>query len=228
MNRGSEALQLFKSLLGPTLLILLWMSFIRLSLYGALFFSQLGWHQDLPAAFIAGFRFDLLVMGFFWIPVVLGGWASVLFVSPRKLFLFWKLYFVVVVLLIFDFSWLDFFWTAFKGERLNHEFLNENSMEFLDQSWQQLGPFLSWSVTAFFGIYAMALVFYLYRLRMKKDYSLPSRKKIMAQALFSIFLVALAARGTWTPHHLNLEHSQISQTPQINQIPLNALWNLDK
>jgi len=42
-------------------------------------------------------------------------------------------------------------------------------------------------------------------------------------------LFAAGARGTWTSHHLELQDSeQISNTPQLNELSLNALWTLDK
>ncbi len=228
MNRGSEALQLFKSFLKPTLLILLWMSGLRLLLFWTIFQPPIDWHPEIPAAFAAGVRFDLLVLGFFWIPVILFTWAACLFVSPRKTFFFWKMYFAVVVLIIFDLSWLDFFWSAQHMSRINHEFFFQGAWVMIDQGWQIVGHGLAWLVTALMALTALALIWVLHKLPMKKDYSLPGPWKIAWQSFVVFLLVASAARGTWTPHHLNIEHAQVSDSDLVNQLPLNAVWNLDK
>lgn len=226
--RGSEALQLLKCLLKPTFLILIWMTFLRLLLTAAFFYPKIGMHSDLPAAFWAGFRFDFLVLGFAWIPIVAITWLWALAFPPRKLFFLWKIYFVVAVLLTFDLSWMDFFWTAVTSSRLNHEFFSADSKQILDEGWKLLGPTKSWIATFGMGLSSLGLVLYLHELKLKKDYSMPPIWKVTLQALLSFLFVAFAARGTWTPHHLNIEHAQVSENPLLNQIPLNPLWNLDK
>jgi hypothetical protein len=228
MMRGSEALQLLKSLLKPTLLILLWMTVLRLLLYAAVYEPKIGMHPDLAAAFFAGFRFDLLVLGFAWIPIVVFTWLWALAMPPRKLLLVWKLYLVICILAVFDFSWLDFFWTAVAGARINHEFFTSDSKQVLDEGWKILGAGRAWIVTLGMGLSSLGLVIYVYDLKLKKSYSIPSRAKVICMAIASVFLVALAARGTWTAHHLNIEHAQVSENPIVNQIPLNPIWNLDK
>ncbi|MGZ5278943.1 MAG: hypothetical protein ACXWC9_03320 [Pseudobdellovibrionaceae bacterium] len=228
MIKGSEAFQVLKALLKPTLLILIWMTVLRLLLYAAVYQVKIQATQDLTAAFFAGFRFDLLVMGFFWIPIVAVTWASALFMSPRKLFFFWKLYFVIGILIIFDLSWMDLFWSMVSNVRLNSQFFQTDSRIILDQGWKLLGPAKSWICTLGMGFSSLGLVLWLYGLKLEKNYNLPSKAKLGLQVLVSFFLVALAARGTWTAHHLNIEHAQVSADPLVNQIPLNAVWNLDK
>ncbi|MEZ0392990.1 MAG: hypothetical protein ACAH59_12290 [Pseudobdellovibrionaceae bacterium] len=225
--RGSEAFQVLKAHLKPTLLILLWMTGLRLLLFVALFYHQIGFHPDLPAALWAGFRFDLLIMGFFWIPIVLLTWAVCLIMPPRYLFFFWKLYFVVGILIIFDFSWMDFFWTAVTNRRLDSHFFNADLKFILDQGWHLVGETKAWIVTLAMGFSSLGLVLAIYGLKLEKNYNLPSKTKLAVEFFLSFFLVASAARGTWTAHHLRGEDALVSTDAILNQLPLNPLWNLD-
>jgi hypothetical protein len=54
MIKGSEAFQVLKALLKPTLLILIWMSVLRLLTYAAVYFPKIQATQELGAAFFAG------------------------------------------------------------------------------------------------------------------------------------------------------------------------------
>lgn len=228
MYKGSEAVQLLKILLKPTLLILCWMSALRALLFAAVIHSQTGFHPDLGAAFFAGFRFDLLVLGFIWIPVVVLIWLWALAFSPRKLFFPAKIYFVVIVLLIFDLSWMDLFWTSVTSFRMNSEFFQADTQVILDQGWKVLGTRKSWISTLGMGLSSLGVVLYIHGLKWKSAYSATPPMKLAFHIFLSFFLVAFAARGTWTAHHLNIEHAQVSKEPLINQLVLNAPWNLDK
>jgi hypothetical protein len=228
MYRGSDAFQLLKVLLKPTLLILGWMSILRLLLFIAVFYPEVGMHADLPAAFLMGLRFDLLVLGFLWIPIVVLTWVWTIALPPRKLLMFWKIYLVLAVLAIFDLSWMDFFWTAVSRTRLNHESFSADTRLILDQGWKLLGESKPWIATIAMGLSSLGLVLVIYEVKFKNSYSATPKAKLALQVAVSILLVGLAARGTWTPHHLALEHAQVSSNPMINQLPLNPLWNLDK
>jgi hypothetical protein len=228
MLKGSEAVQVLKTLLKPTLLVLIWMMVLRMLLVATVYYPKLQSTENLNLAFFTGFRFDLLVMGFFWIPIVVITWLSTLFMSPRKLFFFWKLYFVIGILIIFDLYWMDLFWSAVSNVRLNSDLFHVDTKVIFDEGWKLIGATKSWVCTLGMGFSSLGLVLSLYGLHLQKNYNLPSRGKLAAQVLLSLLLVAFAARGTWTPHHLNIEHAQVSSDPVMNQIPLNPLWNLDK
>jgi hypothetical protein len=228
MIKGSEAFQVLKALLKPTALVLIWMMVLRLLIFGAVYQAKIQNGSDLPAALFAGFRFDLCVMGFFWIPIVVVTWASTFFIHPRKLFFFWKLYFVLGILIIFDLSWMDLFWSMVSNVRLNAQFFQADSRIILDQGWHLLGPAKAWICTLGMGFSSLGLVLWLYGLKLAKNYDLPSKGKLALQVVGSLLLVAFSARGTLTPHHIGIEHAQVSTDPLVNQIPLNAVWNLDK
>lgn len=232
LSRSNEALQILRGLLKPTIVILLWMSALRALIYVGVYSGQIGWHPDIPAAFWAGFRFDLLIMGFFWIPVVLITWATAAVVSPRKLFFAWKLYFAIAILFIFDLYWMDLLWTAGKNFRLNHEFMNASRQVAMDAGWSALGRSRALVFTASMAVSSLGLLFLVYWTELKKFKKPITQYKAIAWCLFSIFAVAFAARGTVTPRHLNIEHAQVSEDKEkgqlINQLPLNPVWNMDK
>ena len=57
----------------------------------------------------------------------------------------------------------------------------------------------------------------------------PAKKGEMAlRILLPLILIVLAARGTVTPHHLALEHSEVSNSKELNEMALNAVWCFDK
>lgn len=228
MRRGSEILQLLKSLLNPTILILIWMSVCRYTLYDSLFSAQFSNSPYLKAAFVAGYRFDLCVLGFFWIPPLILSCVLGLLIDPKKLFVLWKVYFMAIVGAVFYFSWMDFFWTAVKGTRLNSQFFESDAMAVLQAGWQAVGSNQSWIATGIMGIPAVLLLVMLFRKTLGPVRMVPTKLGMAFQFLAFFFFVTFAARGTWTPHHLNIEHTRISPSGQLNQLPLNALWNLDK
>ena len=135
-----DVLPIFLTLLKPTALVLFWMSLLRALLFVGVFSGQVGFHPDLGAAFFAGFRFDIMVLGFFWIPIVVVTWVWSTLFSPRKIFSAWKIYWAAVVLIIFDLSWVDLLWTAAKNSRLNHEVFNASQRIIIDSGWTVLGP----------------------------------------------------------------------------------------
>ncbi len=64
----------------------------------------------------------------------------------------------------------------------------------------------------------------------KDEYSpqIGSRFEIALRIVIPLIVVILAARGTVEPHHLALEHSEVSNSKPINEMALNAVWCFDK
>ncbi|MES3038052.1 MAG: hypothetical protein V4736_09120 [Bdellovibrionota bacterium] len=46
--------------------------------------------------------------------------------------------------------------------------------------------------------------------------------------MISALLIALGARGTLTPHHLELQHSKLTSSKEINAWILSPLWTINK
>ncbi len=233
MKFNREAFQILKTLLKPSLWILLWMSLLRLLLFAALLHGRVGFHADLPMAFFAGARFDLLILGFFWIPVVLITWLYAFVGDPCKLLKFYKLYFCCLILLQFDFAWWDLFWVAVHQVRINSQFFSTDFRSLISEGVKVFGPVRAFVFPASMGLSAFGLILNVWWLKVARSADMKSSQpvsvlKLSLQVTLSVFLVALAARGTWTPHHLNAEHAQISDNSWINQLALNPIWNADK
>lgn len=228
----TEAHQIFSALVKPTVLILLWMSLLRLVLFVGVFSGQIGFHPDLTMALFTGVRFDALVLGFLWIPILVLTWIWSSFSCPKKLFRLWKFYLIMAVLIIFYFSWLDLFWTAAKNLRLNHEFFEASQRIILDSGGVVLGRARSIVFTGAMISSCLGILLSIHWLPFPPEKTGSSETgsplKIFLQAMVILFCVALAARGTWTAHHLNVEHAEVSENTLVNQIPLNPIWNMDK
>ena len=237
MKFGREAFQVLKTLLKPSFWILLWMSLLRFLLFVALYQGHIGLHADLPKAFFAGARFDLLILGFFWLPLVVITWLSAFAYDPRKLLKFYKLYFCGFILLQFDFAWWDLFWVAVHQSRLDHQFFTADFRSLISEGVAVFGVTRAFVFPASMGLAAFGLILSIWWLKIPKI-SASEKGEMRAQPVFnsilaiqilgSLLLVALAARGTWTAHHLNSEHAQISNNPLLNQLALNPIWNADK
>ncbi|MBK7960209.1 MAG: hypothetical protein IPK04_02680 [Bdellovibrionales bacterium] len=50
----------------------------------------------------------------------------------------------------------------------------------------------------------------------------------IVRILFPLMTVAFFARGTLSAHHLELQHSEISDHPVLNELVLNPIWTMDK
>ncbi len=220
-----DGLKLFGKL---TLAILGWLSFFRLLLYIFVLNQNKFPLMETLVGFWMGFRFDLLVLGFLWIPFIFFVWLAPLKWSPRKLLPFFKIYWLLQILLIFNLSWMDIFWTEEFNVRLNDSFKLPDSFEVLGFGWEKLGFFDSIFVTFLMVFSTAFLLHFLVKLDLKKTFHTPSARQTILRAIASLLLVAFSARGTLTPHHLELAHAQISNDPLLNQLPLNAMWNMDK
>lgn len=226
--RAQEAFNGLKLFAKLTLAILGWLSFFRLVLFTFVLNQNKFPLAETLLAFWMGFRFDLLVLGFLWIPFVFIVWLTPLRWSPKKLLPYFKFYWLVQIFLMFNLSWMDIFWTGQFHSRLNDSFKFPESMADLSLAWEKMGYFDSILSTALMGVATVFLLHYLVNLELKKTFETPSHQKTLVRVLLSLLFVAFAARGTLTPHHLELAHAQISNDPLLNQLPLNAMWNMDK
>lgn len=183
---------------------------------------------DIVNAFVIGLRFDLLVLGFFAIPLVtiLPGILFFNFSEIKISFLI-KLYLSAVSLIILFSSYIS----------LPHYLMSERHFR-----WAQDSVFVSWPLVGM-GVYVLVHLIFLFLLLgclksvWGRDYLRwaggwpqawsPSLKLFVAY-LLPLFIVALAARGTLGARHLELAHSEISVWPHVNELALNAVWCFDK
>lgn len=189
---------------------------------------------EIVYAFVAGLRFDLLVFGFIMIPVYLSLMVQALAMKwPRWLLTGFKFYFGAIWLVICLLSCADFFFFARHGRRMRFADYRQWTFEdFFEQTkaLQANQTLVFLTITILLLILGYMLIRGLKFGEWKDEYSPQpgSQLEIFWRVLFPVFLVALAARGTLEPHHLEYSHSLISNNTVINEMALNAVWCFDK
>lgn len=216
--------------------LILFMSLFRLNLYFLSVFHATpdAVFVEVAQSFLTGFRFDLLVFGFLFIPL----YFLILFQTflekwPQWMFFLYKSYFVVAWFLICSLSFVDYFHFARHGSRMRFEdYLNWNPDVLAAQA-QSLQPNQVW-IFLVISVLLFVLGFMLTKSLnfgdWKDEYS-PlggGKVEILWRVVVPVLLIALAARGTIEPHHLAFEHSQVSSFSPINEMSLNAVWCFDK
>jgi len=178
-------------------------------------------HPDLFLSLFTGIRFDLLILGFIWIPLIVGIWILPILVSARGTFWLAKIYLMGTSIVILYDSMIDFAWFQIFSHRLKGEL----SMPISDLL-KQAASAHSWAWLM--GVYLLMalpcswLILKIIQRKLKTQKKSENPFLVIAKILASILLVALAARGTLTPHHLAKEHSEISTQPLLNNLALNA------
>jgi hypothetical protein len=232
-ERGWEALDIFKGFLKFSLAFLLWNSTLRTLLYYAVFRQWIGLHEDVPFALLAGIRFDLLVLAFFWFPVLLVTWLWALrllfpLISTVRLFHFWKSYFTLVILVSALFIAIDFFFSAAHQSRINHEIWHFNWLEIIKAGFAKMGVINTAVVALWVVVTSKWMRSYLMSAKLGEHSSRLSHPGVFAlQLLGSFLIVGLCARGTFTAHHLNREHASVSENKWVNELAVNPIWGLD-
>ncbi|MGE0634180.1 MAG: hypothetical protein AB7O96_17325 [Pseudobdellovibrionaceae bacterium] len=206
------------------LLIMTLQRFFLLS--GTTFVGNLKAEHKMSALFIMGLRFDLLVIGFALMPVACTIWVynffSVFFKNAEPSLRYclhsltglWLLIFGLAVVAANYFDGLQFSVTK---ERLSPSRLDiaiENAAPLMQY------PFYK-ATFSFFIVVSVALLLF------RTFYIHIENKKLHNLWLSFIFtlIVAMASRGTWTPHHLNINHSKITNIELINNLVLNPIWS---
>ena len=195
--------------------------------------QDLNW-TEVSHSFIAGARFDLLVIGFIMvIPTLVLLLQAFVEKWPSWMFVLYRIYFAVFWLIICAVTFADFFFFAKAGRRMRFaEYTNWNMDLLREQmSTMQNNTHIIFSIiTALLLILGLSLVFGLKFGAWKDEYS-PRRGnffEVVLRVFVPLILVALAARGTVEAHHLALEHSEVSNNTAINEMALNAPWCFDK
>lgn len=228
--------KVFLKLCMLALAMIVFMTLFRMNLY---FLSVFHATAEVPftevlQSFVAGLRFDLLIFGFLFIPLYfLLLIQAVTEKWPRGMFVFYKSYFTVIWFLICAMSFIDFFYFAKHGRRMRfEEYMSWHPQVFIEQA-QGLQPNQTWVfvvITVLLFSLGYMLIKSLKFGEWKDEYS-PQRGSTLETALrilLPLILIVLAARGTVEPHHLALEHSEVSSNTAINEMALNAVWCFDK
>ena len=177
-------------------------------------------------AFFVGLRFDVLVLGFVFIPVVLGG-PSWLFLGGsepgcRKLL---KVYFTVIWGLIIISSAVS----------LPHYLREGRHFRWSDPIYAPALDIISMALVCLIFLFMMASIlkslwkYFEYSFsRILRTTRLPVYLEVFLRIFTPILLVILAARGSVGPHHLEKEDAQISVWENVNELSLNSVWCINK
>jgi hypothetical protein len=194
-------------------------------------------------SFVNGARFDLCVLGFMNLPVLVIVWVmSTDFVvnSSNKVVQFFRswilwIYFGVTTLVIHVLGLLDMMFFAANNHRWTYYDWQESGLGFVSTVAQSWGGLFTISVVILFlMLWLFRCIFTLYKVKLD-SVSLENLKHRESKAalvgtglVLPLFITALAARGTWTAHHINIEHARVSQLQVLNQMTLSPVWAFDK
>jgi hypothetical protein len=244
MNLLSRSDQIFRKLLSFNVSVLLAMSLQRLVLF-LLVVRHWIFGSDgtvIGNAFLTGARFDLCVLGFLSIPALCIVWLictdtlihskNPAVQSLRK----WILWFYLgaVTLVIHVLGLLDLLYFANTGHRWTFADWQGHGLGFIAKTSERWGWIFTLGVVAvFILLWVVRCLFALYKVQLHTapipEGTTPSRIKLWCLgAILPVLVVAFAARGTWTPHHLERQDAQISPIASLNQLALSPLWIFDK
>jgi hypothetical protein len=243
MNTMNRSYQLFKKILVFNGSVLFAMTLQRLVLYLVVVRHWLFGAEspEVIQSFAVGIRFDLCVLGFMNIPVLFLMWwvcSNMMTKTDNKVFVFirrWSLwiYFGVTTLVIHLLAMLDLMYFASNGHRWTYYDWEKSGLDFFFTTVQRWGALFTGGIIAFFLLlWVFRSLFVLFRIQMHTTDSASEKKSLAIEVLRGIvapvFLVALAARGTLTAHHLGMEHSEVSHVQALNELALSPVWAFDK
>ncbi len=205
-------------------------SLFRFTLWLGFYSTEAPVGKELLQAFFAGFRFDLLIFGFFWLGFLVLIWG--LAATKRSGFVptLSRLYWMAIQTLMLMYSLSEIYFVAATGHRINAQFSKMQPAEIFPVAFAKQNAFLLLLIS----LAQVLLAIWLYRKLLRlpelktEDQFAGSRWQRACWVLCSFLMAGLAARGTLTAHHLRYEDSLVSENSQINQIPLNPLWSQDK
>lgn len=245
-NTLNRSIQIFKKLAIFNGSVLLSMSLQRLVLFLVVVrhwvFNADGFSVGM--SFLNGARFDLCVLGFMNIPVVFIVWwlcsdamamAQNHWLQRIRRWILW-VYLGVTTLIIHALGLLDMMFFALNNQRWTYYAWQESGFSFFNRVASAWGGVFTFGVIALFlmlWIFRCLFVLYKVQLQILPEVGLKFGKSKGILVLLGIVLpfvvTALAARGTWTAHHINMEHArEVSENPSLIQMTLSPVWAFDK
>lgn len=245
MNALNRSTQLFTKIMFVNGSVLFSMSLQRFVLFLVVVRHWLFGADGLTVAmsFINGARFDLCVLGFVNIPVLFIVWgmstdrvanSSSKIVQWLRGWILW-IYFGVTTLAIHILGLFDMMFFAASNHRWTYYDWQELGFSFIGKVAAAWGALFTLGVVMLFVmLWLFRCIFTLYKVRLDSvalenlKYRESKAALVVLGVLLPLLITALAARGTWTPHHINIEHAQVSQIQALNQMTLSPVWAFDK
>lgn len=170
--------------------------------------------KELSAAFAVGVSFDLLVLGFLLIPVVVGGSAAVFApVKADRFYLVSRIYLGLAWVGVTVLAAVDAVSFPSLGRHLRRTDVPVWTPD-------------TTSVMTVFILFCIALVGL--RSWTSAASGTASPRYGFLRWAACLLAVALMARGTVTAHHLGREHTEISPANGVRELVMNSAWALDK
>jgi hypothetical protein len=145
------------------------------------------------------------------------------------------IYLGTTTLVIHVLGLFDMMFFAANGHRWTYFDWQESGLLFLGKIASAWGGLFTFGVTALFLLlWIFRCIFTLYKLQPQATpleetkFGKSKAALLVTGFLLPLFVVALAARGTWTAHHINIEHAEVSQIQALNQMTLSPVWAFDK
>lgn len=195
-------------------------------------------------SFFNGSRFDLCVLGFINIPVLFFTWWVSSDAMGRtenpvlKWLRRWALwtYLGFASLAIHVLGLLDLMFFAANHQRWTYFNWQEGGLAFISRAASAWGGVFTLGVVGLFlMLWVFRSLFVLYKLQIhlvpepKESLGKSTGLLVFTGLILPFFVTALAARGTWTAHHINMEHAQqVSDNSALVQMALSPVWAFDK
>ncbi len=245
MNALNRSTQIFTKLMYVNGSVLFSMSLQRFVLFLIVVRHWLFGADGLTIAmgFINGARFDLCVLGFLNLPVLFIVWilstdkvtnSTSKLVQLLRRWVLW-IYFGVTTLIIHALGLFDLMFFTANRHRWTYYDWQDSGLSFVGEVASGWGGLFTFGVIMLFIVlWLFRSIFTLYKVQLNsvslgKLKANESKAALVATGfLLPLFITALAARGTWTAHHINIEHSEISGVQALNQMTLSPVWAFDK
>lgn len=185
-------------------------------------------------SFFAGLRFDLLILGFIFVPVGLCLLVQSYFLMwAQGLLILYKVYFFAVWLAICLLNLVDFLFFLSEKKRMrfdDYQLINWDWIQSRVSAAPNLELFAFTIMTLILLVIGLAIIVNVRWGYWKDRFSpdLGTKTEILWRLVLPLLGVALAARGTVEEKHLNIEHSQVSSEVPVNEMALNPIWCFDK
>ncbi len=224
----------WRRLLRLSLSILFMMTIFRIILIVR---TPIHWSDSISKAtwlwsLVVGMRFDFLVWCFFLVPVYFLSMPLSINLGTRTIRILTKIYLVSVWMLISVLELIDGQHYVRQMKRLRYgsydALFSTDWVEACGRAFRQ-GTMTSFLFLCVFLLGFLAIMQTSTRQMNTRASTYGITRGLILWNIFWPFLILISgARGTFSPHHLAYEDSQLTEVESFNELILNACWTFDK